>query len=108
MPRSVIVARGRIRSRCPVGFQNSATGPDLGFLCGSLVLVDEAAEDGPAVYPIRERSRQVGRSGAGGAGGRDEASGALACDDDFPLGRGFGISFLPREEPGGRSRSVTG
>ena len=36
----------------PVGFRNSAIGPDLGLLCGSLVLVDEAAEDGPALDPL--------------------------------------------------------
>jgi hypothetical protein len=35
-----------------VGFQNSVTGPDLGLLCGSLVLVDEAAEYRPAPYPL--------------------------------------------------------
>ena len=34
----------------PVGFQNSATGPELG-LCRPLILVDEAAEDGPTVDP---------------------------------------------------------
>jgi len=31
------------------GFRNSATGPGLGFLCGALVLVYEAAEDRPAL-----------------------------------------------------------
>jgi putative transposase len=36
-----------------VGFQNSATGPDLVFLCGSLVLIDEAAEDGMALDPLQ-------------------------------------------------------
>jgi hypothetical protein len=40
-----------------VGFQNSATGIGLGFLCGSLVFADEAAEDGPALDPL---SGQVG------------------------------------------------
>jgi hypothetical protein len=35
-----------------VGFRNSATGLDLGLLCGSLVFVDEAAEDGPALDPL--------------------------------------------------------
>jgi hypothetical protein len=30
------------------GVQNSATGPDVG-LCGSLIFVDEAAEDGSAL-----------------------------------------------------------
>ena len=32
-----------------MGFQNSATGPDLALLCGPLVFADEAAEDGPAL-----------------------------------------------------------
>jgi len=32
-----------------VGFQNSATSPDLGFLGGSLVFVDKAAKDGPTL-----------------------------------------------------------
>ncbi len=35
----------------PVGFQNSAAVVDLGFLRGPLVLVEEAAEDGPALDP---------------------------------------------------------
>jgi len=34
-----------------VGFQNSATVVDLGFLRGPLILVGEAAEDGPALDP---------------------------------------------------------
>src|SRR5258708_24489880 len=33
----------------PVGFQNSATGPGPGLLCSPLVLLDESAENGPAV-----------------------------------------------------------
>ncbi len=45
-----------------MGFQNSATSPDLGFLCGPLVFVDEAAEDGPALDSLRGevRDRAVG------------------------------------------------
>jgi hypothetical protein len=36
-----------------VGFQNSATSPDLGFYAArSLVFVDEAAKDGPAFDPL--------------------------------------------------------
>jgi hypothetical protein len=35
----------------PVGFQNSATVVDLGFLRGPLILVEEAAEDGSALDP---------------------------------------------------------
>jgi hypothetical protein len=44
-----------------VGFQNSAIGPDLGFPGGSLVLVDEAAEDGPTLdsFPGEVRDRVV-------------------------------------------------
>jgi hypothetical protein len=34
-----------------VGFQNSATLVDLGFLRGPLILVEEAAEDGSALDP---------------------------------------------------------
>jgi hypothetical protein len=34
-----------------VGFQNSATVVDLGFLRGPLILVEEAAEDGSALDP---------------------------------------------------------
>jgi hypothetical protein len=37
--------------RPPVGFQNSATSPDL-TLCGPVVLADEAAEDGSALDPL--------------------------------------------------------
>jgi predicted ATPase len=46
----------------PVGFQNSATGHDLGLLCGSLVLVDEAAKDRLALDPLvgEVRERVVG------------------------------------------------
>jgi hypothetical protein len=56
----------------PVGFQNPAAGPDLGFLCSSLVLVDEAAEDGPALDPLlgEVRDRVVGP-------GRAELSAAM-------------------------------
>ena len=32
-----------------MGFQNSATGPDLGFLGGSFIFVDKAAKDGPTL-----------------------------------------------------------
>jgi hypothetical protein len=35
----------------PVRFRNSAIGLDLA-LCGSLVFVDEAAEDGPTLDPL--------------------------------------------------------
>jgi hypothetical protein len=35
-----------------VGFQNSATGLDLGLLRGSLVFVEEAAKDGPTLDPL--------------------------------------------------------
>jgi hypothetical protein len=55
-----------------VGFQNSAMGPDLGPLRGSLVFVDEAAEDRPAFDPLLG---EVGNGvvgpggGAGGCGG---------------------------------------
>ena len=38
-------------SQRPVGFQNSATVVDLGFLRGPLILVEEAAEDGSALDP---------------------------------------------------------
>ena len=34
------------------GFQNSAAGLDLGLLCGTLIFVEEAAEDGPALDPL--------------------------------------------------------
>ena len=34
-----------------MGFQNSATVVDLGFLRGPLILVEEAAEDGPTLDP---------------------------------------------------------
>jgi hypothetical protein len=49
---------GRVR---PVGFQNLATGPDLG-LCGAFIFVDGAAEDGPALDPFlgKVRGRMVG------------------------------------------------
>jgi hypothetical protein len=50
----------------PVGFQNSVTSPDLGFLGGSLVFVDEAAEDGTALDlllgEIRDRVVGAGRA----------------------------------------------
>jgi hypothetical protein len=36
----------------PAGFQNSAAGLDLGLLRGSLIFVEEAAEDGPALDPL--------------------------------------------------------
>jgi hypothetical protein len=35
-----------------VGFQNSAAGLDLGLLRGTLIFVEEAAEDGPALDPL--------------------------------------------------------
>jgi hypothetical protein len=35
-----------------VGFQNSAAGLDLGLLGGTLIFVEEAAEDGPALEPL--------------------------------------------------------
>jgi hypothetical protein len=38
-----------LRREQRVGFQNSATVVDLGFLRGPLILVEEAAEDGPAL-----------------------------------------------------------
>ena len=41
----------------PVGFQNPARRSWPGLLCGSLVLVDKAAEDGLALDPLR---REVG------------------------------------------------
>ena len=34
-----------------MGFQDSATMVDLGFLRGTLILGEEAAEDGPALDP---------------------------------------------------------
>src|SRR5258708_39560730 len=45
----------------PVGFQNSATGPGPGLLCSPLVLVDEAAENGPALdaLPGQVRDRVI-------------------------------------------------
>ena len=57
---------GRTSGRSlPVGFQNSATSPDLGFLCGPLVFVDEAAEDGTALDlllgEVRDRVVRTGR-----------------------------------------------
>jgi len=42
-----------------VGFQNSATRLDLGFLRGSLVFVEEPAEGGPAL------DRLLGEAGDG-------------------------------------------
>jgi len=35
-----------------VGFQNSAAGLDLGLLGGTLIFVEEAAEDGSALDPL--------------------------------------------------------
>jgi len=35
-----------------VGFQNSAAGLDMGLLGGTLIFVEEAAEDGSALDPL--------------------------------------------------------
>jgi hypothetical protein len=35
-----------------VGFQNSAAGLDAGLLRGTLIFVEKAAEDGPALDPL--------------------------------------------------------
>ena len=44
----------------PVGFQNSATVVDLGFLRGPLIFVEEAAKHRPALDPhLREVSDRV-------------------------------------------------
>jgi len=49
-----------------VGFQNSAIGSDLGIYASSLVLVDKAAKDGPALDPllgeVRDRVAGPGRA----------------------------------------------
>jgi hypothetical protein len=72
MIRSQIASLGELAAGWPVGFQNSATSPDLGFLCGSLIFVDEAAEDGPTLDSlVGEVGGGGGRAGAGGAGGCD-------------------------------------
>jgi hypothetical protein len=42
---------GLLAPGMPVGFQNSATVSDLGFLRGPFILVEEAAEDGSALDP---------------------------------------------------------
>ncbi len=39
-------------SRRPVGFQNSAIRSELGFLCGWLVVVEQAAQDGSTRDPL--------------------------------------------------------
>jgi hypothetical protein len=49
-----------------VGFQNSATVVDLGFLRGSLILVEEATEDGSALDPGSQPGRGGGRVKAHG------------------------------------------
>jgi hypothetical protein len=54
------------KSRPPVlarvGFQNSATVPDLALLCGSLIFADQAAKDGPTLDSLlgRVRDRMIG------------------------------------------------
>jgi hypothetical protein len=66
MIRSQIASLGELAAGWPVGFQNSATSPDLGFLGGSLIFVDEAAEDRPTLDPrlgkVRDRVIGPGRS----------------------------------------------
>jgi len=58
----------------PTGFQNSATGLDLGLLHGLLVFVEETAEDGPAFDPL------LGEAGDGVVGpGRAEFAAALGA-----------------------------
>jgi hypothetical protein len=55
-----------------VGFQNSANGLDLGLLRGSLVFVDELAENGSALDPL------LGEVGDGVVGaGRTELAAAM-------------------------------
>jgi hypothetical protein len=68
------------------GFQNSATALDLGFCDGSLVFVDEAADDSPALDPLLGERRD-GRAGVGGVSGCDEGvvrCGALVVGQDEP------------------------
>ena len=43
--------RPRLHRSGPVGFQNSATVVDLGFLRGPLIFVEEAAKHRPALDP---------------------------------------------------------
>jgi hypothetical protein len=106
----------------PAGFQNSATGLDLGLLRGSLVFVEETAEDGPTFDPF------LGEVGDGVVGpGRAEfaaAVGALSVvaagdiwrgrpqvpftEDQYPVGdlgpggehEPFGIGVRPRASGG--------
>jgi len=53
-----------------VGFQNSATAPDLGFYAARSYSLMRPPRDGPALDPLlgEARDRVVG-PGAGGAGG---------------------------------------
>ena len=71
-----------------MGFQNSVTGPDLGLLCGSLVLVDEAAEYRPAPYllpgEVRGRVIGLGRAELAAAMGSPSVVMALVLSQDRP------------------------
>ena len=77
-----------------VGFQNSVTGPDLGLLCDSLVLVDEAAEDLSALDPL------LGEVGDGVVGpGRAELAAAMGSSSVvMNLVRGQRGPQMPRAE----------
>ena len=84
----------------PTGFQNSATGLDLGLLRGLLVFVEETAEDGPTFDPL------LGKVGDGVVGpGRAEFAAALGAlsvvaagisGEDRPQ-----VPFTEDQHPGG-------
>jgi hypothetical protein len=86
-----------------VGFQNSVTGPDLGLLCGSLALVDEAAEYRPAPYPlpgeVRGRVIGLGRAELAAAMGSPSVVMALVLSQDRPQ-----VPFAEDQHPAGDLR----
>jgi hypothetical protein len=53
-PRGDVEDRRDFASASPVGFQNCATGLDLGFLGDPLVFLEETAEDGLPVDRVGE------------------------------------------------------
>src|ERR1019366_4170957 len=82
-----------------VGFQNSATGLDLGFCAARSRQVEEAAEDGPVLDLLR---REVGGgvAGAGGAGGR----GGVVVGCSWPRTRsGSSAGVVRQRSASGRS-----
>ena len=88
-----------------MGFQNSVTGPDLGLLCGSLVLVDEAAEYRLAPYPlpgeVRGRVIGLGRAELAAAMGSPSVVMALVLSQDRPQ-----VPFAEDQHPVGDLRPV--